>query len=189
MRKPTETVAVAGDEIQENELFTTYEEALERFRSAMIAALIDQGLTKESGLITAYAEDAAKTLILDSGLINIIEKLVRTFDHVAAIKVGTIKDNALKRTLTVAAREQGIRISLAGDLAHRLNSGNVEFQMQHLHSRYSLAKKDLETAARLAQQYDGMKVPLKLQKEVSEMRESILTMLRAYPHLADQYSV
>jgi hypothetical protein len=62
-------------------------------------------------------------------------------------------------------------------------------QIKQLHERYSVAKKDLETAARLAQQYGGMKVPLKLQKEVSEMRETILTMLHSYPHLANQYSV
>lgn len=180
------------DEAEEavvNPLVDLYKQRLEKLQERISSAMIEEGLTKESTLIAGYVRNEVETFVLESGLVDTIGALVRTCDTVAAMSPANIKDNALKRTLMRAAREQGIKISLAGDLVRQLASSNVEVAVAKLYGDYAQATSDLEVAARLALQYDGMKVPIKLKKRVQALKESLKAELKKYPHLADQYKV
>lgn len=177
------------EEEKVNPLHVTYEAALEKFKSQLFETYKEEGFTKDAGLLSGYAANYLETFVLESGLSNVILLLTKTFDEVAAMSPSNIKDNALKRTLTRAAREQGIRISEAADLARRLNSVNVEVQVAALYEQYMVASEELLTTTKLSHKYDAIKVPLAMKNKVAELKEELLRQLELYPQLAEKYEV
>lgn len=180
--------AIAEEE-KVNPLYEKYEIALEKFKAQLFETYKEEGYTKDAGLLAGYAANYLETFVLESGLADVILLLTKTFDSVAVMSPANITDNALKRTLTRAAREQGIRISEAAELSRRLNSANVEVQVAALFEQYTVASDELLTTTKLSHKYDSIKVPLLLKSKVAELKEELKRLLTAYPHLAERYEV
>lgn len=166
-----------------NPLIEQYEKARERMADTVRKTLHELNHQKDVPEIIACVNNALDDFLVNGGLVSTIVGLTNVCDAVSALKTSSIKDNALKRSVAIAARESGVRISHAKELASSITSVGAEAAFEKLLAEYHESQMDKETVSKLALQYEGIKVPLTLINKIKKLETAIEEALKKNPAL------